>query len=226
MSVKNTINRACALSNLSGTVVGTSGSPSPANSAWIRPLIRIKLSNLWSKRILAVHSVILAPCHQPYNFSSNSRILSLYPSHCSKKRNSSWRVSCLASQCSRISTPLPIKTLKRPCSFSNQLMSARSLSTKSWTRDCQPLTTRGSCKSTMRVASIWGRMVPPTSWGSPSWLGSKNSAISTTGMLLFQQRTLTRHQYLPHLVKMAPAYRTSDMFRISRPDLSSCVDLI
>lgn len=224
MSVNNTMDRACTLSNLSGIVAVTSGSPSPAKSAWIRLLIHITLSNLRSKRILAAHSVILAPCHQPYNFSSNSRILSLSLCHFSKKRNHSLRVSFLTSQCSRISTPRPLKTLKRPCSFSNQLMSARSLSIKSWTRDCPPLTIRGSCKSTMRDASIWGRTAPPTSWASPSWSGSRNSAISTTVMLLSPQRTLTRHQYLPHLVRMAPACQMSDIFRISRPDWSSCVE--
>lgn len=218
------MNRACNLSNLSGILAVTSGSPLPEKSAWIRLLIHITLSNLWSKRILAAHSVILAPCHQPYNFSSNSRILSLSLSHFSKKRNHSLRVSCLAIHCSRISTPRPIKTPKRPCSFSNQLMSARSLSIKSWTRDCPPLPIRGSCKSTMRDASIWGRTAQPTSWASPSWSGSRNSAISTTGLLLSPQRTLTRHQYLPHLARMAPACRMSDMFRISRPDRSSCVE--
>ncbi len=213
----NKMNRACALSNLSDIVV-TSRSLLPAKSAWIIRLIRITLNNLWSKKILAAHSVILAPCHQLYNFSNNSRTLSLCPSNCSKKRSRNWLVSCLASQSSRISTPRPIKTLKRPCSFSNQSMSARSPCIKSWTRDCRPPTIRGSCRSTMRDVFIWGRTAPPTSWGNPSWSGSRNSAISTTEMLPSLQRILTRHQYLFHLVKMAPAYRTSNLFRISRPD--------
>ena len=212
MNVKNTMKPACALSNLSGTVVVISGSLSHAKLAWIRRLIRLTLISLRSKRIIAAHSVILPPCHRPYNFSSNSRTLSLSPSHCSKKRSRSWRVSCLASQPISPSTPRPVKTLKRPCSFSKQLMSARSRCITSWTQDCRRPTIRGSCKSTMRAAFISRRTAAPTSWGSPSWSGSRNSAIST---LRSRHRTLTRHQYL---AKMAPAYRASKSIRISRPD--------
>ena len=168
MTVKNTMKPACALSNLSGTVVVISGSLSHAKLAWIRRLIRLTLISLRSKRIIAAHSVILPPCHRPYNFSSNSRTLSLSPSNCSKKRSRSWRVSCLASQPISPSTPRPVRTLKRPCLFSKQLMSARSRCFKSSTQDSRPPTIRGSCKSTMRAAFTSGRTAPPTSWGNPS----------------------------------------------------------